>query len=558
MSHSKSPVPAFAILIVLGAVFILHALYLAVTIDDAYITFRFARNLANGHGFVWNLDEPPIEGFTSMLWLLTSAALINADLDVAFWTRVIGISSALGTMFLTYSIARRHMHASVWLAALPVLMLAFSGPLATWASSGMETTTFGFFFILAIYGFITTLRTPSHAWSIASGLAFFLATMLRPEGVIGFAVLAGLWVVFFRKRLSRMTVLWGLSYAVPLALYIVWRLNAFEDPLPNTFYQKTGGGFWQYVRGASYVIFFGLFFIIPIIPLPAVLLWEKGVPGPRQWLHPKSVLRWFDQNEAIAIGGTLFAVYYAYIWYVGGDYLPMYRFMVPALPLLYLLLVPVTGALLDRIDGVAHKRQLVIALVILAVAGTVIHSTPVEKSFFRRPTWQMGNYRGVADERWVVNRFATIGRFFAEYSRQPGESLATRTIGAIGYQADQLSIHDLHGLTDRHIAHVPIKSDPSGWAGHEKWDLDYSFGRLPTYVMIDAQLVEEDLSQTWQETSLADAVEKNFSPFRIRRYIEWLRDNADLVHERYEVKSVFMEDELTGEAGYFVFLELRR
>ena len=42
--------------------------------DDSMISMRFARNLAHGHGFVWNVLGPRIEGFTNLLWVLVMAA----------------------------------------------------------------------------------------------------------------------------------------------------------------------------------------------------------------------------------------------------------------------------------------------------------------------------------------------------------------------------------------------------------------------------------------------------------------------------------------------------
>ena len=38
-------------------------------IDDAYITFRYSRNLAEGLGPVWNAGDP-VEGYTNFLWML--------------------------------------------------------------------------------------------------------------------------------------------------------------------------------------------------------------------------------------------------------------------------------------------------------------------------------------------------------------------------------------------------------------------------------------------------------------------------------------------------------
>ncbi|MGZ3443285.1 MAG: hypothetical protein ACXVDD_27380, partial [Polyangia bacterium] len=36
--------------------------------DDAYIEYRYATNAAHGHGLVYNVGDPPVEGFTSFLW----------------------------------------------------------------------------------------------------------------------------------------------------------------------------------------------------------------------------------------------------------------------------------------------------------------------------------------------------------------------------------------------------------------------------------------------------------------------------------------------------------
>ena len=52
--------------------------------DDAFISFRYARNLATGHGLVWNPGER-VEGYTNFLWTLLMAA------PAATWgTRLVG------------------------------------------------------------------------------------------------------------------------------------------------------------------------------------------------------------------------------------------------------------------------------------------------------------------------------------------------------------------------------------------------------------------------------------------------------------------------------------
>src|SRR4030095_14589299 len=43
--------------------------------DDAMISMRYARNLADGHGLLWNPGQPAVEGYTNFLWTLWMAAL---------------------------------------------------------------------------------------------------------------------------------------------------------------------------------------------------------------------------------------------------------------------------------------------------------------------------------------------------------------------------------------------------------------------------------------------------------------------------------------------------
>jgi hypothetical protein len=49
--------------------------------DDTYISMRYARHLANGHGLVWNIGEAPVEGFTNFLWVAWIALRVAAGLN---------------------------------------------------------------------------------------------------------------------------------------------------------------------------------------------------------------------------------------------------------------------------------------------------------------------------------------------------------------------------------------------------------------------------------------------------------------------------------------------
>jgi len=58
--------------------------------DDAFISFRYARNWVNGHGLVFNPGER-VEGYTNFLWTLLCALPIKMDWDPVFFTTIVGI-----------------------------------------------------------------------------------------------------------------------------------------------------------------------------------------------------------------------------------------------------------------------------------------------------------------------------------------------------------------------------------------------------------------------------------------------------------------------------------
>src|SRR5512143_3483048 len=68
------------------AVFALTLAYFSSTrSDDAYISFRYARNFADGHGLVFNPGQPPVEGYSNFLWvvLLAGAARLGFEIPAA-------------------------------------------------------------------------------------------------------------------------------------------------------------------------------------------------------------------------------------------------------------------------------------------------------------------------------------------------------------------------------------------------------------------------------------------------------------------------------------------
>ena len=517
-----------------GLLFVAHVVYLNCVAEDAFIAFRFARNLAHGHGLVWNAGEAPVEGYTDFLWVLLSAAAIRLGLPVVAFAQAVGIAAGAATLWLTYRAARRQLDLPPAAAIVCPLLLAAAGPFATWASSGMEMTLFAFLAVLGTCLAADAWRRRRPAAAALSALAFVAATLTRPEGAMLAALLLG-GATLLSLRDRRRFVSFGVAsaiYGLLFGIYFVWRYSRYGYLLPNTFYAKTGGGRDQVLRGGLLAFIFFMQFALPLLPMALLAIWERGLSDLAA--RAGRLRLGLERRPLATCSAAVVVAYSAYNVAVGGDYMAMHRFFVPVLPFIYLLFALVAGAVYGRVRTRENAAGYAVVMAVITL-WTFFPSTPLERSFFFTPPQQHGDYRGVQIERWHVARLSTIGRFFDGYRRDPSESLATSAIGAIGYYAD-MRILDVHGLVDTHIAHLPPPPG-LGWhrPGHGREDLAYTLSLRPTYLMFSRDLTP--------------------APLDLWRHVpEGLRDRVD---REYVHQSVPLTDTVNRQAGYFTFFERR-
>ena len=109
--------------------------------DDAYITFRYARNFARGLGPLFNVgEEPPVEGYSNFLWMCLAALVERLGGNVEFWPNV--ASTAIGTLFLyvVFRVLRTRLELSLPVSAGALALLATHPPFTVYSSSGLATT----------------------------------------------------------------------------------------------------------------------------------------------------------------------------------------------------------------------------------------------------------------------------------------------------------------------------------------------------------------------------------------------------------------------------------
>jgi len=292
------------------------------TRDDAFIYFRYAKNVVHGLGPVFNPGER-VEGFSSPLWLVLISILAASRLPLVFLSKVIGI----GLAFLTAAVAWRIAVAvgpdrdegeqntplrNVELAAFAGAFLLLDFSVAYYGVSGLETNLAMFLYTLSVYLLVRDvvyLKRPSYLSAAVIGAA----TWVRPESVL-FSILAvGVLVIIFRRRSMRWA---ALSVTLTSSLFVA-RFLYYGAPLPNTYYAKDVSLSPGIVaRGLSSIVSWSVHYGRPL-----ELLVVAVAIG---WLV--SARRW----QRILILSLPLLTCVALILRVGGDWMRFFRFLNPS------------------------------------------------------------------------------------------------------------------------------------------------------------------------------------------------------------------------------------
>lgn len=195
------------------------------TVDDAFISFRYARNIADGVGFVFNRGEHVLGTTTPLFTLVLSLfCWMGVDLSLAAWW----FSSLLdvGTTLLIYRIIWR-CTGSILAAALGAILFAVSSGSIIFAGGGMESSLFVFGVTLSMSFFLD-----QHFNWAATTAAF--AALTRPEGVLLLLVMGALYIFLYHQmpwRMIGISLLIGLPWLLFATLY-------FGSPLPHAMIAK--------------------------------------------------------------------------------------------------------------------------------------------------------------------------------------------------------------------------------------------------------------------------------------------------------------------------------
>jgi len=434
------------------------------TVDDAWITFRYARQWASGNGPYFNPGEH-VEGYSNFLLVLLLTPVVRfAGADAALpAAKVIGLASALLAIVGAGLLARRAAAGARWAGIAGIAaaaLVACSTGFAYHATSGLETSLYACLLVWGVHG----LASRADGSVMLGGLSLAAAALARPEAPLACALACG--VAIAALALAARTPLpreyssaapgpsWrSLGVASLLVVAAVLGQLAFRRMLydgawlPNTFYAKAGGsgdrvGYIHDALRASFAGDIGL-----LLALAGWLF--TGAPS-RASLGPLVVG---------VIGGLLPLV-------TGGDWMPAGRLVVPYLPLL------AVAVAIGWARGLARARK----------GGTGLLSVVLLASAPLGLAFQWGDRVRLADGAAIETAGARSGHgALATWLRSqaaPGDAIVLMDIGEVGYRCIEQRIVDITGLTDRTIGRSP------GTFMDKQFDLGYVWAQEPRFIVL--------------------------------------------------------------------------
>lgn len=424
------------------------------TLDDAFITFRYAENWVDGYGLVYNPGEY-VEGYTSFIWVLMLACCYFMGFSTLIAAKILCVFFSVVNLLLVMFAHRFIPSIKEKESMIAALMLGTSGVFIPWSFSGMETSLFCLLVTLQFLYAIDSIQQNTTFHFCLLGIISSLTILCRPEGVM----VAGLVILYF-FYVYRSTINYpfikSISYFIlPVGITITaqygLRFCYYGEWQPNTYYVKVGASFAQLFRGFDYVTDF-IPVVLGMLVFTAIAFFN----------YPP--FRRTTFNQLFIAAAILFNVYCIV---VGGDSMPAFRFLVPVMPLVCILAAQSICLLFSK------PKHLLLAIFIL-VSINAYHV------FFN---WHIHGH--ILSDRVALNG-REVGLWLKE--NLPKDAvIATNTAGSIAYYSELRTI-DMLGLTDKHIAHRELDDMGQGSAGHEKGDGFYVLSRKPDVIQFASSL----------------------------------------------------------------------
>jgi len=423
--------------------------------DDAFIAFRYARNLAEGRGVVYNPGEY-VEGYTDPLWVALMAGSLLLGISPIWASSMLGYLSSLVATALVfwfvwcfYTRTSEERHPSDLAPFCAVLLLPLNRSWTAYATGGLETS---FFAMLAMLSIVLTLfhRDQSKTLFVASNLSFLALCLTRPDGLLLYGITNVALVGLHRESPARI-LRWNVPFAVAFTLFLGWKLVYYGHLLPNTYHAKSVTV--PYLdRGWVYLKAFYVGYGYPILAIALPMGVGLTLAARSKWVTVETSLRRACGLYLLPLVVAVVA-FNLYVGWVGGGFMEWK-------PLMHVYPLTVTAicvSLLALQRSIRHARFVVPILVLIVICGSPRKIPVADLPEHVLSTQSLASQ--IAPRRW-----ARIGRAL-RFRLPPDTIIATSAAGAIPYFSRLYTV-DIAGLTDATVGRQQLRK--RGVVGHEK------------------------------------------------------------------------------------------
>ena len=441
------------------------AYYLPFLSDDALISLRYARRLLDGHGLTWT-EGPRVEGYSNLLWVLLVAAAGQIGVDLIDAARALGLLG-MSTILLPLAIWTFHGRSwslAWWPLTISLLFVALAAPVAVWAIGGLEQPLVGGLLAISLPLAYTLIERDANGvqdgrTAVWLSLVLGLLCLTRPDGAL-FAVVAagslGLTSWTAGRRPLRLMALVLLCPVLFSAAQLLFRIIYYGAFVPNTALVKIAASATHWQFGLDYLTS-GFWAFFPLSALAGIALAAMLVV---RSTRARGVL--------LATTATSWALYVAFI---GGDFFPAYRHLIPLVVVAAFALAD--GALLLATQLTNRRAVFAVVAVSSFLAFVPYVRTQINDKWVRRAHTERWEWQGKEVALLLKEVFGP---------QQP--TMAVTAAGCLPYWSE-LPALDMMGLNDYYLPRNRPADFGRGMVGHELGDGAYVLRQRPDLIVFD-------------------------------------------------------------------------
>lgn len=519
------------------------------SMDDAYISYRYAENLVDGKGLVFN-DGERVEGYSNFLWVLFLSLAYKPGFFLPLFAKFAGMFFSVASLIVLWLLTK-NLRLGFWYELFIVFYLVLVPGFLYYSVSGMETAFFMFLLLLSWLAMLLEIRKGRFLISrYDSSVLLFFVALTRVEGVIySLAALFSLFIVrlvfirftltnikntkhwqkkrkgffsimfstlgvlkrknkklgnrnqkigYLTKQLKQLLVEYlirTIIFLVPFLIYLLWKYLYYGGIVSNTITAKTCQGFaFLIISLLKGVRYFSLYVISTISLLIFGIFYyihylkdylKRSLKQDIQKQDTQHNTQHIEHMAGCSLVIYSLIIILSYIL-EGGDWMPYYRLLIPITPML--LLVSVLGFKnlgLFRINRFNKVSRSNNIATLIPVY--LVFTLLVMAVIFANTLFIHGLVFTKMREK--TNSYK-LTQFIKTHS-SPNDYMVFNDIGFIPYYS-KVKIIDTLGLINPHIAHLKgciIHADVSYmhfFIKKAKVDTDYVFSLKPRFILIQS------------------------------------------------------------------------